>query len=414
VTDRVRLGAALTSANVAAFLRVLREGESSQQPIAYGMRWGGLGKPVAYFRDFTRHPRVFEPTTGGRVSSAAGAYQITATTYDDIAPWVGVTDFSPESQDLLAVALIARRGALDDVIAGRLESAIAKLGATWTSLPGGAENRRMTLDSCRAVYQRWGGKLADPATQEPAPIEDRSVPWAPPEDSGRIFNPDQEAPMPAPLLALAPLVVPLVQSMIEAFTPLAKQKIASEINRHTDNPEIGNQIAGSILATAQALTRQADPVAAVAAVKADPVLAQQAETSALEALDRLAPLLDKIAMHDKAVWAEEDAGRDAAGVRGRADGENDVGPLVVKAIIGLVVGTLAGCFAIMGIQTAFSPSHEPSTSMLTLVGPLIGAVFGSLGTIVAYRFGTTRNNSLKDITMEQLSRRPAPSFAAPR
>ena len=68
----------------------------------------------------------------------------------------------------------------------------------------------------------------------------------------------------------------------------------------------------------------------------------------------------------------------------------------------------------MGIQTAFSPSHEPSTSMLTLVGPLIGAVFGSRGTIVAYRFGTTRNNSLKDITMEQLSRRPAPSFAAPR
>ena len=78
--DRARLAVALSHANVGAFLRVIREGESSQEPVAYRMRWGGLGKPVAYFDDFSKHPRIFEPTTGGRQSSAAGAYQIVATT----------------------------------------------------------------------------------------------------------------------------------------------------------------------------------------------------------------------------------------------------------------------------------------------------------------------------------------------
>lgn len=404
--DRARLAVALSHANVGAFLRVIREGESSQKPTAYQMRWGGLKKPVAYFDDFSRHPRIFEPTTGGRQSSAAGAYQIVATTYDSIAPSLGITDFSPASQDALAVALIDRRAALDDVMAGRIERAIVKLRPEWTSLPGAAEsNGWYTMDRALEVYAKYGGRLAvaAPDTQPAAPIEDRSTPYVPP-DTGRIFNPEQEAPM---VPALIPLGIGLIQSLIQAFAPLAREKIAKEIGRHTNDTVTSQQLADNLLGVVQQVTGKPDPVDAVAAAKADPALAEKVQAATLDALSQLAPLLDKLAAHDLAVWQAEESGRDAAGERGRADGDKDIGPLLVQSVVGIVVGVLVMLGAIMGIQTWFNDQHEPSTSMLTLVGPLIGAIFGALGTMVAYRFGTTRNNSIKDITVEQLSRRGA-------
>lgn len=403
--DRARLAVALSHANVGAFLRVIREGESSQEPVAYRMRWGGLGKPVAYFDDFTRHPRIFESTTGGRQSSAAGAYQIVATTYDSIAPTLGITDFSPESQDKLAIALIDRRGALDDIMAGRIRTAIADLRAEWTSLPGAAENNgRYTMERALAVYAKYGGRLAvaDAAsdTQPAAPIEDRSTRYTPP-DSGRIFNPEQEAPNMAPLLALA---IPLVTSLIEAFSPLAKQKIAAEMNRHSDDPAVGNQIADAILKVAQQVTGKDSPIQAVAEAQQATAVAQKVEEGALEVLDKLAPLLDKIAVHDLATWDAEDRGRDAAARRGQSD-EIDLGPILAYGALFMVSATLFALCVVMGVQVFFSPTREPSIAMLTLVGPLLGTVFGVLASVYAYRFGTTRNNTLKDITVEQLSRR---------
>lgn len=401
--DRARLAVALSHANVGAFLRVIREGESSQEPVAYRMRWGGLGKPAAYFDDFSRHPRIFEPTTGGRQSSAAGAYQIVATTYDSIAPSLGITDFTPTSQDALAIALIDRRGALDDVMAGRIRTAIADLRAEWTSLPGAEENSgRYTMDRALAVYAKYGGRLAvaEPDTQPAAPIEDRSTPYVPP-DGGRIFNPEQEAPNMAPLLALA---IPLVTSLIEAFSPLAKQKIAAEMNRHSDDPAVGNQIADAILKVAQQVTGKDSPIQAVAEAQQTAAVAQKVEEGALEVLDKLAPLLDKIAVHDLATWDAEDRGRDAAARRGQSD-EIDLGPILAYGALFMVSATLFALCVVMGVQVFFSPTREPSIAMLTLVGPLLGTVFGVLASVYAYRFGTTRNNTLKDITVEQLSRR---------
>lgn len=392
-----QLRVALSHANVGAVLRVIREGESNQTDAAFLLINGG-----ARFSSYEAHPFGELPTTRG--GKAAGAYQFLPTTWADLRrryAWA-LPDFSPASQDAGAVLLIHDRGALDDVLAGRFDEAIAKLRPTWTSLPGAAENSgRYTMARALEVYRRYGGELARD-DQPAAPIEDRSTP-ARPEDAGRIFNPEQDSPNMDPITI--GLGLGLVKSLIDAFSPLARDKIAERLNKHTNDPAIGKQVADSLLDTARKLTGQADDVIAVAQVKSDPALLAKAETAALDALEKLAPLLDRIATHDLKTWEAEEASRDAAGARGRADGENDVGPLIVRAVIGIVVGILVGLFAIMGIQTGMSAAHEPSTSMLTLVGPLIGAVFGSLGTIVAYRFGTTRNNSIKDITVEQLSRR---------
>lgn len=257
---------ALLNPNVRAFLRVIRRGESHEtDDKAYRMRWGGLGKPSATFDDFSKHPRIMEPTTGGRVSSAAGAYQIVATTYDEFAPALGITDFTPTSQDILAAALIARRGALDPLLAGDFDAAIARCRDEWTSLPGAEENNpSWTLARAREVYQKWGGAFAAaPDTQPAAPIEDRTTP-ARPQD-----RPHKEEPV-------APIIIPLL-SAISAFVP-ALAKIFN------DGSAKGQKIEALAPLLSDALVRVTGAVNlqdAAEKVQSDPV-AQQAAQKAVE------------------------------------------------------------------------------------------------------------------------------------
>lgn len=87
------------------------------------------------FNDFSAHPNIVGLRTKEGPSTAAGRYQITGTTYNDIAPKLGLSDFSKETQDKIAIALIERAGALDLVDKGDFFGAINKLGKTWASLP---------------------------------------------------------------------------------------------------------------------------------------------------------------------------------------------------------------------------------------------------------------------------------------
>ena len=105
--------AALADANVQAFLRVIREGETDQTDAAYRTIVGG-----GLFDSFDDHPRKFVYVQLFNVrSSAAGAYQFLSRTWDECAAALQLPDFSPAMQDLAAVFLIRRRGALADVIA---------------------------------------------------------------------------------------------------------------------------------------------------------------------------------------------------------------------------------------------------------------------------------------------------------
>lgn len=141
---------------VQAILRVIRQGESSQGDGAYNMIVGG-----GRFYDFTDHPRIFKQIGGAR-TSAAGAYQITATTWDETRDRMGLPDFSPRSQDIAALGRIAYRGALNDVLAGRLDQAIAKLRKEWTSLPGAAEqNRLQSTAISREIFLAYGGQIQE-------------------------------------------------------------------------------------------------------------------------------------------------------------------------------------------------------------------------------------------------------------
>lgn len=76
----------------------------------YYLRYdGGAGSK---FTDTSDHPRVFVKTPSGDLSSAAGRYMITASTWDDLVGRYGrevLPDFSPESQDRAAILLARER-----------------------------------------------------------------------------------------------------------------------------------------------------------------------------------------------------------------------------------------------------------------------------------------------------------------
>jgi muramidase (phage lysozyme) len=148
--------------NVSAFLRVIREGETSQDPIAYHTIVGG-----GTIKNFDRHPAesVYIPSL--RVhSTAAGAYQFLSRTWNECEKALDLPDFSPESQDKAAVFLIKRRGALQDVIDGKIEQAIAKCAKEWASLPGSPYGQpTLTMERALATYVKYGGTWHTEATQ---------------------------------------------------------------------------------------------------------------------------------------------------------------------------------------------------------------------------------------------------------
>lgn len=120
----------LNDPNVRAFMAVIRMAEGTADAGGYSRLFGG-----GQFTSYADHPRIHVPFRN-TTSTAAGAYQILQGTWDEIAAKYDLPDFSPSSQDIAAVGLIKRRGALGDVLAGRFASAIQKCNREWASLPG--------------------------------------------------------------------------------------------------------------------------------------------------------------------------------------------------------------------------------------------------------------------------------------
>jgi muramidase (phage lysozyme) len=155
--NRARLQSALTHPNVQAFLRAIRLGEGTSDEMGYRRIVGGK-----LFTDDSQHPnvRVWLPKYSVW-STAAGAYQIINPTWRALLRLYAFPDFSPECQDEAAVALIAGRWALEDVIAGRFADAVQKCSKEWASLPGSEAGQRIErMADVRAEYLAHGGTIA--------------------------------------------------------------------------------------------------------------------------------------------------------------------------------------------------------------------------------------------------------------
>lgn len=109
----------------------------------------------------------------GRVdkSTAAGRYQMIAPTWERLAKQYGFTDFSERNQDLAAIALMAERGALKDIVNQDYQAAMQKLGRTWASLPSSkaAQAKRSQDEFNRFLTESMRGLPAQmPAGSPPA------------------------------------------------------------------------------------------------------------------------------------------------------------------------------------------------------------------------------------------------------
>ena len=236
--------AALQNPNVKAFLRVIRQGETNQSDVAYRMMFGG-----ATFDDFGHHPNLVH-TIGALKSTAAGAYQFLGSTWGACQRALDLPDFSPASQDLAAVWLISNRGALDDVIAGRIEQAIGKCAHEWASLPGSPYGQpTRTLSQALDTYAQWGGALgaaarvpdaqvatlpAQETTPSPAPAEapPADVPADPAKGSSIMDTVNAVIDSPLTKFALAAVnpLLAAVPEFIHLFTDKATGQTVPERN----------------------------------------------------------------------------------------------------------------------------------------------------------------------------------------
>ncbi|WP_228892546.1 glycoside hydrolase family 24 protein [Pseudoduganella aquatica] len=154
--------------NIEAFLDMLRYAEGTLSDEGYRALFGWRPGNGRTFDSFADHPRLLFPYTnlaGETIqTSAAGAYQITRTTYDALVkkyPELRGRGFDPQTQDDMAVLLIAERGALADVQAGRLAVAIDKLRKVWASLPNSNVNQPTRSYAALAqTFTENGGVIA--------------------------------------------------------------------------------------------------------------------------------------------------------------------------------------------------------------------------------------------------------------
>lgn len=173
---------------VRAFLALIRKCEGADYNTLFG---GGT------FASYADHPRQkITRSLGGRTitSSAAGAYQFLARTWDECKAACALPDFSPYSQDIAAIFLLDRREALDDVLAGDWKAAIAKTNKEWASLPGspyGQPTRR--LDDCLSYLARVC----------PEPMRNVSVLMAQPASAVQTAQPLAPAEAPQPTRAIS-------------------------------------------------------------------------------------------------------------------------------------------------------------------------------------------------------------------
>jgi muramidase (phage lysozyme) len=93
-----------------------------------------IGKTNVSITDFSKHPQILVSVTGtGKNSTAAGRYQFK---YDTWKFYGGATmDFSPRSQDQLAVKAMISRGMIDLLFSGDVKKAINAGAPEWASLP---------------------------------------------------------------------------------------------------------------------------------------------------------------------------------------------------------------------------------------------------------------------------------------
>lgn len=345
--QRSDLVAALGNSNVRAFLQVIRTGEGALGDLGYHILFGG-----SHFDSLADHPRIKfyekhdEFIRNGKVdyTTAAGAYQITETTWNGLVKLYAFESFAPDCQDEAAVALIAGRSALQDVINGNFETAVRKCAKEWASLPFSPYGQPvMTMQKALKVYQDAGGVLAAAAQGEPT-----------------VF----------PFIAAAlPALINAAPDLIRVFgdSPIAERNA---------------QAAEKVVEIAKTVTGTTNSEEAVTKIEADPAMAQAFREQARK------DFLEIEAMADKRVDAARQFNKDEAPIfKSKWANVKFVHILSLIVVLG----------ALLGIGYVLTTSTETAERAMALQALLLTGFAG----VMAYWTGSSSGSDKKTDLMKR-------------
>ena len=132
VSTTAAAGAPGDGSGWARMSKVIKSGEGTLGDKGYTTMFTG-----AQFSDMSKHPAQIN-SANGLSSDAAGAFQFLSTTYNPAAKALGITDFSPQSQEKVGKYLAQQRGMNTDIVHTDKASflkALDKIAPEWASMP---------------------------------------------------------------------------------------------------------------------------------------------------------------------------------------------------------------------------------------------------------------------------------------
>jgi muramidase (phage lysozyme) len=120
--QKAQLETYLQHPNVQAYLSIIANAEGATYDTLITRERGKSRR----FSDYSRYP--------GEVS---GRYQIVPNTYRNLTEKLGVDDFSPHTQDLMATQKLLERGVIDQILRGDVLGTLGSASKEWAALPQG-------------------------------------------------------------------------------------------------------------------------------------------------------------------------------------------------------------------------------------------------------------------------------------
>jgi len=150
-------------ANRAAFLDTIAWSEIGAALLAesdngYNVDVGSTPTHPILFSSYAAHPAIFDEALD---STAAGRYQIIRGMFNIYKIRLSLPDFSPSSQDAIALQMLKERADLTLIDAGKFQAAILAASPIWASFPGStAGQHTQTFTDLANAYKAAGGTIS--------------------------------------------------------------------------------------------------------------------------------------------------------------------------------------------------------------------------------------------------------------
>lgn len=151
--------------NEKAFLDALAVSEIGESLLkasdnGYNVIVGSTPTKPDLFTSYDKHPAKLVRLGEDLQSTAAGRYQLLSRYYNVYKKQLNLPDFSPASQDAIALQQIKECHAIDDINKGNFEAAVIKCNRIWASLPGSPYGQHTnSMDALKRAYINAGGTL---------------------------------------------------------------------------------------------------------------------------------------------------------------------------------------------------------------------------------------------------------------